>query len=122
MADAVTAIGEGRFAMARGMTGGVPELNQTLQAFGDMAGLHARREQELKTSESRYRMLADNTNDIIFLHDPNGTRSYVSPACVRVLGYEPEELLALPAPDFVHPDDFPEVARKYAALSPEHPD
>jgi len=122
LAEAVTAIGEGRFAMARGMTGGVPELNQTLQAMGDMADLLDRREQELKTSESRYRMLADNTNDIIFLHDPDGSRSYVSPACRRILGYDPDELLALPAPDFVHPDDFAEVARKYAEISAENPD
>ena len=122
LADAVAAIGEGRFAVARGMTGGVPELNQTLQAMGDMAGLLDRREQELKTSESRYRMLADNANDIIFLHDPGGSRSYVSPACKRILGYDPEELLALPAPDFVHPDDFAEVARKYAGISAEHPE
>jgi PAS domain S-box-containing protein len=119
LGDAVAAIGEGRFAVARGMTGGVPELSQTLRAIGDMADLLDRREQELKASESRYRMLADNTNDIIFLHDPDGRRSYVSPACRRVLGYEPEELLALPSQDFVHPDDFAEVARKYAELSAE---
>jgi PAS domain S-box-containing protein len=121
LGDAVAAISEGQFTQARGMTGGVPELNQTLLAIGDMAGLLDRREQELKTSESRYRMLADNTNDIIFLHDPDGSRSYVSPACHRILGYDPDELMALPAPDYVHPDDFAEVAGKYAGISAEHP-
>jgi len=122
LGDAATAIGEGRFGAARGMTGGAPEVERTLAAIGDMADLLDRREREVKASELRYRMLAENTTDIIFLHDADGRRSYVSPACRTMLGYEPEELVPLPAADFVHPDDIDEIARKYAGLSPEHPE
>jgi two-component system sensor histidine kinase/response regulator len=122
LGDAAAAIGEGRFDAARGMTGGAPELERTLGAIGDMAGLLDRREQELKASELRYRMLAENTTDIIFLHDADGRPSYVSPACRRILGYEPEELAILPPEAFVHPDDAAGIAGKYFEISPEHPE
>jgi len=102
---AAAAIGAGRFDAAREMVGGVPELNRTLRAIGAMADLLERRERDLAASESRYRMLAENTRDIIFLHDAEGRRSYVSPACRAILGYEPEELMVLPSEDFLHPDD-----------------
>jgi signal transduction histidine kinase/DNA-binding NarL/FixJ family response regulator len=59
LGDAAVAIGDGRFDAAQGMSGAAPELSRTLSAIGDMAALLQRREQELKMSESRYRMLAD---------------------------------------------------------------
>ena len=59
----------------------------------------------IKESEARYRILAQNTTDIISRHSPDGTYTYVSPACKRVLGYEPEEMIGHSIYDFYHPDD-----------------
>ncbi|MCC0807216.1 EAL domain-containing protein [Methylobacterium sp. W2] len=59
----------------------------------------------LRASESRYRILAENANDIIVMGDLSMRRHYVSPAVRSVLGYEPEELLATTAAEFCHPDD-----------------
>jgi PAS domain S-box-containing protein len=75
---------------------------------------------ELAERESRYRMLADSSTDIIMLKRPSGERSYVSPACRVVLGYEPDEFLAIPSATFVHPEDYPRVARLNKTISPEH--
>jgi PAS domain S-box-containing protein len=70
----------------------------------------ARAEQVAEESLRRYDRLADHSFDMIVSFDPRTQqRTYVSPSCRRLYGYEPEEALALPAPEIIHPDDFPEV-------------
>ena len=64
-----------------------------------------RAEQRLQESESRYRFLADNSADLIILVGQDGKRVYVSPACKKILGFTPEEMLALNTRDAVHPED-----------------
>ena len=58
-----------------------------------------------RASEAHYRLLAENTSDIIILSDRCTTRRYVSPSVRNVLGYEPEELVGTRPLDFVHPED-----------------
>ena len=52
-----------------------------------------RMQQALAERESQFRLLAENSSDIISRHDTNGTFLYVSPACLSILGYAPEELI-----------------------------
>jgi len=59
--------------------------------------------QNIKLSEERYRLLADNVTDIIFKHDLDWRIDYVSPS-VRQLGYAPEELIGS-VHVFIHPDE-----------------
>ena len=61
-------------------------------------------EAEVATSEARYRLLADNSTDVIIRIAPDSTMLYVSPAC-RSFGYEPEELVGRKTVELVHPDD-----------------
>jgi diguanylate cyclase (GGDEF)-like protein/PAS domain S-box-containing protein len=53
-------------------------------------------ESELRTSEERYRRLAENAPVVIFRYrlGPPQELEYVSPAITELLGYEPEELYA----------------------------
>lgn len=67
--------------------------------------------QALRDSEARYRLLADNTLDMISRLSPDGTCMYVSPACRRVLGVEPEALVGAPFSTRVHAEDAPRLAR-----------
>ncbi|WP_375393878.1 PAS domain S-box protein [uncultured Sphingomonas sp.] len=60
-------------------------------------------------SERLYRLLADNSNDMIVRLTLQGVRRYVSPASRTVLGYEPAELVGNPAAGSIHPDDRPVV-------------
>jgi PAS domain S-box-containing protein len=55
-----------------------------------------RAEETLKESENKYRLLADNVNDVIFALDMNLNYTYVSPSIKILRGYEPEEVLKQP--------------------------
>lgn len=54
----------------------------------------------------KYETLADNISDIIGHSDMAGRYEYVSPGCQRVLGYTPDELLAISRQNLLHPDSF----------------
>ena len=68
---------------------------------------------QMRESEARYRLLADYSHDMVLRVRADGTPLYVSPSSRQLLGWEPEELLALdPELDIVHPED--RVARQQA--------
>lgn len=50
-------------------------------------------EVKLKDSEEKYRLLSENSNDIISVHDLDGRFIYISPSVTQVLGYSQSELL-----------------------------
>ena len=72
-----------------------------------------RAEVELRDSEERYRMLAENAVDLVFRYrvQPTGGFEFVSPSATTLTGYEPEEFYADPGffRKLVHPDDLPKL-------------
>jgi len=62
-------------------------------------------QQALAESEAQFRLLAENSSDMISKHDASGLFLYVSPACRTILGYEPEELIGTAVTPLVHPED-----------------
>lgn len=68
-----------------------------------------RAEEALRDSEERFRLLAENTSDLVCLHEPDGRYIYISPSCRRLLGYEPAELLGADPYGLFHPDDAPRI-------------
>ncbi|HEX2552973.1 MAG TPA: response regulator [Microvirga sp.] len=62
-----------------------------------------------ESAEARYRLLAENSTDMIGRMTVDGRRLYVSPACRDVLGFEPEELIGEEITVAVHPDDVDAV-------------
>jgi PAS domain S-box-containing protein len=59
----------------------------------------------LAESEAQFRLMAENSSDMISKHDSSGTFLYVSPACRTLLGYEPEELTGISVTPLIHPED-----------------
>jgi diguanylate cyclase (GGDEF)-like protein/PAS domain S-box-containing protein len=76
---------------------------------------HIDAERRLQESEARYRFLAENSTDMILLVGHDGKRLYASPASRRLLGYEPDEAIALSLKESIHPDDAPRVLPILAA-------
>ncbi len=83
------------------------------------AALERRRmEERLRSSEARYRFLADNALDVISLHDATGRYLYASPAVHRMLGFRPEEMVGCGGGVFLPPEDqdrMGEATRRLAA-------
>lgn len=66
--------------------------------------------------ENKFRILIENSHDVICLTDENQIISYISPSVKRVFGYAEEELLGRNGPDFMHPDDVAVVANEAANI------
>ena len=63
----------------------------------------------LAESEAQFRLLAENSSDMISRHDMHGNFLYVSPACQTILGYKPEELTGTSITQLIHLEDAGEI-------------
>jgi PAS domain S-box-containing protein len=73
-------------------------------AFYDITERHLL-EAQVRESEARFRLIAENSRDLIRLYDPDAVIRYASPSCRAVLGYDAHELVGRQSTDFQHPDD-----------------
>jgi PAS domain S-box-containing protein len=62
-------------------------------------------EAKLAENESKYRLLAENSADIICTHSARGDFDFVSPSISALTGYHPSELQGRPASQFIYADD-----------------
>lgn len=62
-------------------------------------------DESLARMEAEFRLLAENSSDMVERIDVDGVRLYVSPAAKRVTGLDASELLGGKMFDHVHPDD-----------------
>ncbi len=59
----------------------------------------------IRKNEAQYRLIAENTNDLIARSTPEGIYLFVSNSVRTLLGYEPQDMIGRLADDFFHPDD-----------------
>ncbi len=65
--------------------------------------------QRLSHSEEQFRLITENTADLIIVLDAHGKPQYLSPAVIRTLGYDAEELLRGSLFSLLHPEDRTET-------------
>lgn len=76
----------------------------------------AERSQRLSDSERRYRMLADNVQDVIFTLDRAGLCTYISPSITQQSGLVPETYLGKPVIDDFTPESAVAYRKAMATL------
>jgi PAS domain S-box-containing protein len=76
--------------------------------------------ERLSDSETRYRMLAEHSPDIILRYDVEGRIEYFSPA-VRLYGYEPQSLVGRDIKELLDPQDWARNAEFLETLAAGRP-
>jgi PAS domain S-box-containing protein len=86
--------------------------------FGVMLDISALKQAEEKAreSDSRYRLMAENSTDVIVTSDLQGLTTFVSPSAALVAGYTSEERIGKLAGDITHPDDREAFRAAFLAL------
>lgn len=72
--------------------------------------------QALVAKEAHFRLLAEQSSDMVSRIGLDNRLLYVSPSCVRIIGWSPEELLGTSAVAGIHPEDMERVEHAIAAL------
>ena len=72
-------------------------------------------EHNLRAVQERYKIIAENTSDIIVMSDMAGRIQYVS-AALEDMGYSRPELIGRESRDLIYPEDLPALRREFAKL------
>ncbi len=67
-----------------------------------------------ETSERFFRLLGENSPEMIVIADAEGRPLFINLACEQILGYTPEKLMGLKVPELIHPEDHERVMNQIA--------
>jgi len=88
---------------------GVPHI---ISITRDITG-RKKAEEALRVSESKYRDLVEQINEVIFSIDMDGIFSYISPTAEMLSGYRTEEIIGRSIRDFIYPDFLQNIQEQF---------
>ena len=94
------------------LTGGGYRLGSVFRDVTERLQMEA----ALRDSEARYRLIADNMTDSIWLVDLNLKIQYVSPSAARQRGYSLEEIKQLPFDRQMTPASFERAMTRFSEV------
>lgn len=83
--------------------------------LADWAGGMIHRKQineQLAREKELYKLISTNSSEIICLHEPEGSYTFVSESVTGILGYTPEELIGTNPYDYFHPEDQEQIRKR----------
>ena len=111
----IAATGETRWLLARGKiirdADGTPF--RVIGVSQDVTERH-RAEEKIRQSEAMYRLIAENSDDVIWTLDPDWCFTYVSPSIAKLRGITPEQAMRERIPETMTPESW----RRILSLSP----
>tara|TARA_R110002050_G_scaffold180202_3_gene313816 strand:+ start:6255 stop:9494 length:3240 start_codon:yes stop_codon:yes gene_type:complete len=73
----------------------------------------------LKAAENRFRSYIEKSSDVFVTLNEQSIYEYVSPNIIKLLGYQPSEVIGLHNFDLIHPDDHESVIKAYSEADGE---
>lgn len=107
----LSGIGEAIYADVRAVAG----RDGVVLSFRDVSE-RRRAAGQLSQSEERFRLLAENASDAVFLIT-EGIVRWMSPAVTTMLGWPPEEWTGHPFVEFCHPDDIALALKRHDEIT-----
>ncbi|MBT2693630.1 bifunctional diguanylate cyclase/phosphodiesterase [Bacillus sp. ISL-55] len=92
------------------------DANQKVTAFTAITRdetLRKKAEIEVREQEAKYRLIAENSDDLIRMIDAEGIVKYASPSHEVLLGYKPEELEGSRFDLYIHPEDQEKIREHF---------
>ncbi len=93
---------------------GDDEVAELATSINGMLEFMEKDQQVIRESEEKYRLIAENTADIIYICDMNHNLTYISPSVTKVKGFTIEEALAMPIEERNTPTSIKEIMALFA--------
>ncbi|MEP6501940.1 MAG: EAL domain-containing protein [Betaproteobacteria bacterium] len=105
---------DGRIAPLPGVTGtGSGEVRALTMTFNALTRSLNDREESVIDAMRQYRIITENSTDMITRHALDGSTLFSSPASATVLGIPADKMTGRNIIELVHPDDMPRVQRAF---------
>lgn len=90
------------------------ELERRIAQLEESENVYRKTISDLYKSQELYRLLAENSSDVIWTISLDGRFTYISPSVTAMIGYTPEELINAPIQQVIVPEYMNEITEEIA--------